>query len=249
MVHSLNVQNPGNTVLASLAQYQETGFSARLERESCKGRELSREERSSAGELRFATMNVNSVYGREAAICDTMLKMSIACLGVQEPMLRASAAPKGLFRSSYSKVGENGRRGLMWIIHPGWAPWVEEVLDLPSGDHPNILWIRVRVQGGDWYAATVYFPNDAAEAKQTIEELLKDLDQLPADAVTIIAGDMNGDPFQRKGTNTPISRLYHCCSPILAFYLSPAPTPMRSPALLAVRILTFSQCQRQRFTT
>ena len=173
--------------------------------------------------VRWAIMNVNSIYHRETALCDVMLKEGIALLAMQETFMRPSRPTKGLFSSihgdPYVKYGAHGRRGLMTLVHPEWAHRIKEA-QLPSGDNPNILWVTVEGGPKRWFVANVYFPNDAKEAKEVILALLADLEAIPEGTLVIVMGDMNGDPFQRKGTNRSVLPLLFS-SPLLVLIPRP----------------------------
>jgi hypothetical protein len=95
--------------------------------------------------LSWASLNVRSVYGREKTLTDLMCKNRISVLALQETFVRPNDPPSGLFTSVYSKPSDNGKRGVMLLVHPllekatQWEPG-------KGGSNPNILWIRV--EGG-----------------------------------------------------------------------------------------------------
>ena len=125
-------------VMSDLANFTEVKFSTPVSITGARG------IRGSAGPLsglvNWESMNVNSIYGREKQICKAMFRYKIAFLAVQEPMLRPGRLPQGLFKTVFAKFGADGRRGLMWIVHPDFAHCAHLIAQL--GDlfsHPNYL--------------------------------------------------------------------------------------------------------------
>ena len=134
-----------------------------------------------------------------------MVREKIGFVGIQEAWIKPLKPIQGLFKSTYPRYGANGCRGLLWVVHPDFAAFTADMSnEMPSEYHPNVLWIRVTHGDETWYAATVYLPNNTKEARETIEALVKDVKHLPEGSSVIILGDMNGDPFQRKGTNKSV---------------------------------------------
>jgi len=166
--------------------------------------------------LRVATYNARSVYGREEAICQFMLKHEIALLAIQEPMLHANNMPKGFFKSILCKPDEvAGKRGLMWVIHPAWKNRVREELGLDEDSH-SVQWVQVTLGQEEWYFANVYLPHPEnrrrkamrsdtkCEAKEAVACVLRGVQQVlhrNPRAHLIVLGDMNADPFTEKGSN------------------------------------------------
>jgi hypothetical protein len=85
-------------------------------------------------------------------------RMSV--LALQETFERANDSPLGLFESVYSKPSEDGRRGVMLIVHPllekaaHWEPGL-------GGSNPNILWIKLEVGGLGYFVASMYMPDNS----------------------------------------------------------------------------------------
>jgi len=120
--------------------------------------------------LRVATYNARSVYGREEAINHFIMEHQIALLAIQEPMLVANNMPRGLIRSNLWKVDPHeGRRGLMWIIHPAWKDRVAEDNTL-GGGCCNILWVKVTLDMEEWYLANVYLPHRKRKTNENTED-------------------------------------------------------------------------------
>ena len=217
-VQSLKDDTPPEVVylMGKLADFPEVAFSA-YPSSVPRPRFVPKGGLAEANRVKWATMNVNSIYGRETGLCNVMLKEGIALLAMQETFLTPSRPTSGLFSSEcgdpYVKYGAHGRRGLMSLVHPDWAHKIREA-QMPSGANPNILWVTVEVGPDLWYSANVYFPNDTKEAKEVISALLADLDTLPKETRIVIMGDMNGDPFQRKGTNRTVLPLLFSSPPI-----------------------------------
>ena len=152
--------------------------------------------------LTWASLNVRSIYGREKTLTDVMCKHRISVLALQETFERSNDPPSGLFASVYSKPSDDGRRGVMLIVHPllekaaQWEPGL-------GGTNPNILWIKVEMGGLDYFVASVYMPDNSKykEADEVARQLFADLDIIPGRALTVIMGDWNFDPFEDKGRN------------------------------------------------
>ena len=108
----------------------------------------------------------------------------------------------GLFESTYSKPGDNGRRGVMIIVHPFLEKETRLAGDL-GGLNPNILWIRIDMEEGTYFVASVYLPDNRKhkEADEVINQLFEDMESIAAEALIIIMGDWNFDPFIDKGSN------------------------------------------------
>ena len=83
----------------------------------------------------------------------------ISVLALQETFERANDPPVGLFESVYSKPSDDGRRGVMLIVHPlleKAAQWESGL----GGSNPNILWIKLDVGGLDYFVASIYMPDN-----------------------------------------------------------------------------------------
>ena len=185
--------------LNELVNYEEVAFTDKVDTAYGTVRTLGR-RRTTVG---WGSYNARSVYGREQAINEIMNRKNIGFVGIQEANVRPGRPT--LFNSAFARYGANGLKGLLWVVHPDYAAvTVDLTNEMPSGTHPNILWIRTPLGNVDWYAATVYLPNDTKETRETIKTLMLDIDQIPVGSNIIILGDMNGDPFQRKGTNKSI---------------------------------------------
>ena len=130
--------------------------------------------------LTWAFLNVRSIYGREKTLTDLMCKNRISVLALQETFERPNDPPSGLFASVYSKPSDDGRRGVMLIVHPllekaaQWEPGL-------GGTNPNILWIKVEMGGLDYFVASVYMPDNSKykEADEVARQLFANLDIIP----------------------------------------------------------------------
>ena len=69
-------------------------------------------------QLTWASLNVRSIYGREKALSELMIQQQISALALQETFERVNDPPEGLPKSTFSKPADNGRRGVMIMVHP-----------------------------------------------------------------------------------------------------------------------------------
>lgn len=174
-------------------------------------------------------MNVNSIYGREKQICDAMYKHNIALLAIQEPMLRLGRPPTGLFKTTLAKPGPNGRRGLMWVIRPDYSPLASAMTSTTMDPDPNLFWLKVNLANDqEWNIVCVYLPNEKRDAKATVSNLLRDIRSLPEDSFIVILGDMNADPFTKRGVNVAALRLL-TSAPQLELLVRPSPDKCTRP--------------------
>ena len=191
--------------LKELADYEEFALTDRTDNTI---RNYSKTELRRAGTIRWGSYNARSIYGRGHALSALMVREKLGFVGIQEAWIKPLKPIQGLFKSTYPRYGANGCRGLLWVVHPDFAAFTADMSnEMPSEYHPNVLWIRVTHGDETWYAATVYLPNNTKEARETIEALVKDVQHLPEGSSVIILGDMNGDPFQRKGTTKSVLTL------------------------------------------
>ena len=95
----------------------------------------------------------------------------ISVLALQETFERANDPPLGLFKSVYSKPSDDGRRGVMLIVHPllekaaQWEPGL-------GGSNPNILWIKLDVGGLDYFVASIYMPDNSRNKEADVPKYL-----------------------------------------------------------------------------
>ena len=141
---------------------------------------------------------------------ETMSHHRIGFLALQETFERVNDPPLGLFDSTYSKAGDNGRRGIMMVVHPA----LEMATQLAPGLgllNPNVIWLQADLGGVIHYVASVYFPDNRKdkEADLTAKRILEDIEAIPKEAPIIIMGDWNYDPFEDKGQNKTAFRLVH----------------------------------------
>ena len=61
---------------------------------------------------------MRSIYGREKALSELMIQQQISVLALQETFERVNDPPEGLPKSTFSKPADNGRRGVMIMVHP-----------------------------------------------------------------------------------------------------------------------------------
>ena len=151
--------------------------------------------------LTWASLNVRSIYGREKTLKELMCLNRISVLALQETFERANDPPVGLFESVYSKPSDDGRRGVMLIVHPLLEKAARE--SGLGGSNPNILWIKLDVGGLDYFVASIYMPDNSRnkEADDVAAQIFSDIDTMPDRAIIILLGDWNFDPFEDKGRN------------------------------------------------
>ena len=152
--------------------------------------------------LTWASLNVRSIYGREKTLAELMTQYQISVLALQETFQRANDPPKGLPVSTFSKPADNGRRGVMIVVHPTLESAAQNALGL-GGGNPNILWITLTIGDAAYFVASVYLPDNSKdkEADEVAEQLINDIGDIPGEAFIIIMGDWNYDPFKAKGKN------------------------------------------------
>jgi hypothetical protein len=65
------------------------------------------------------------------------------------------------------------------------------------------LWITLGIGDAVYFVASVYLLDNTKnkEADETAEQLVNDIGDIPAEALIIIMGDWNYDPFKAKGKN------------------------------------------------
>ncbi len=105
---------------------------------------------------------MRSVYGREETLLDLKLQNRISVLALQETLERANDPPVGFPASTYSKPGDNGRRGVMLVVHPSLASAANPVRRL-GDSNPNILWIRMMKENTNYYVTSVYLPDNSKD--------------------------------------------------------------------------------------
>jgi hypothetical protein len=152
--------------------------------------------------LTWASLNVRSIYGREKTLTELMQQNQISVLALQETFERVNDPPEGLPRSTYSKPGDNARRGVMLVVHPSLEKAARSAPEL-GGDNPNILWVQLDIGDASYFAASIYLPDNSKsnEADEVVKQLLADIEAIPREARVIIMGDWNYDPFSEKGKN------------------------------------------------
>ena len=157
--------------------------------------------------LTWASLNVRSIYGREKTLIELMSQHQISVLALQETFQRANDPPVGLPVSTFSKPADNGRRGVMLVVHPALASAALSASGL-GGENPNILWISLDIGDATYFVASVYLPDNTKnkEADEVAEQLFNDIGDIPGEALIIIMGDWNYDPFSEKGENKAACR-------------------------------------------
>ena len=108
--------------------------------------------------ITWASLNVRSIYGREKVLSELMIHHKISFLALQETFVRPNDPPEGLFASTYSTPGDNGRRGVMIVVHPALERAAQLAPGL-GGDSPNILWVKVTIDNAPYLVASVYVPD------------------------------------------------------------------------------------------
>jgi hypothetical protein len=90
----------------------------------------------------------------------------------------------------------------MIIVHPFLEKETRLAGDL-GGLNPNILWVRIDMEEGTYFVASVYLPDNRKhkEADEVVNQLFEDMESIAAEALIIIMGDWNFDPFIGKGSN------------------------------------------------
>ena len=149
-------------------------------------------------------MSDRSTYGREKTLIELMNQHQISVLALQETFQRANDPPVGLPVSPFSKPADNGRRGVMLVVHPALASAALSASGLGGGGgNPNILWITLDIGDATYFVASVYLPDNTKnkEADEVAEQLFNDIGDIPGEALIIIMGDWNYDPFKAKGKN------------------------------------------------
>ena len=121
-----------------------------------------------------------------------MRRENLNFLVITEAFTRPADPPKGLFESTYSMPGVNGRRGVLLSVDPDTAVITELASNL-GGGNPNILWVVTDDGGLLTYTAGVYWPDNTRgkEADAAARQLLEDIDIIPQSAHIIILGDLN----------------------------------------------------------
>ena len=102
-------------VSRDFATFPETRFAAQGPGE---GRRIQAATQRPPLHLTWASLNVRSIYGREKTLKELRCLTRISILALQETFERANDPPVGLFESVYSKPSDDGRRGVMLIVHP-----------------------------------------------------------------------------------------------------------------------------------
>ena len=131
-----------------------------------------------------------------------MEQEDIAFLGVTEAKL-TNNDPPNFNDHVHSKGGgyypfQNevpGTRGLLWLVSPSWH---QAASALPQSS-PNFAWLRVECPAKLVYICLVYLGrNDATDVAQSLyaaNRIVSDARGFDPNAVVIICGDMNADPF------------------------------------------------------
>ena len=76
---------------------------------------------------------MRSIYGREKALSDLLIQNQISVLALQETFERANEPPQGLPKSTFSRPADNGRRGVMIIVHPDMERAAQCAIELGGG--------------------------------------------------------------------------------------------------------------------
>ena len=145
---------------------------------------------------------MRSIYGREKALSELMIQQQISVLALQETFERVNDPPEGLPKSTFSKPADNGRRGVMIMVHPALERSAQCAAEL-GGGNPNILWVTLDFEDAAYFVASVYLPDNSKnkEADEVVRQLFDDIEAVPVGAHVIILGDWNYDPFKVKGKN------------------------------------------------
>ena len=135
LTHEGTLPQGAQSLCHYFADYKEERFAAPTRKQA---RESPDPEQRAIRQLTWASLNVRSIYGREKALSALMSRHQISVLALQETFERANDPPEGLPKSTFSKAADNGRRGIMVIVHPALERSAQCATELGGGDpkHP-----------------------------------------------------------------------------------------------------------------
>jgi len=199
LTHEGSLPPGAQSLCHRFADYKEERFAAPPRNQA---RESPDPDQRAFRQLTWASLNVRSIYGREQTLSALMSRHQISVLALQETFERTNDPPEGLPKSTFSKAADNGRRGIMVIVHPALERSAQCATEL-GGGNPNILWVALDFDDAVYFVASVYLPDNTKhkEADEVVRQLFLDIADIPDGAHVIIMGDWNFDPFRAKGKN------------------------------------------------
>ena len=156
-------------------------------------------------ELRLSSFNCRSAHRRGEALVRMMSEKKIDILLLQEAKIAANNLPEGYPESTRFRCHSTPNiRGLMILLSEGIEDSVE---DTDLGNHQNLLWVKVNNLTSPGMVGNVYFSpleEDSDENESTLQTLQRDLKTIKErgeSAWIAVGGDLNFDPFKKKGIN------------------------------------------------
>ncbi len=75
------------------------------------------------------------------------------------------------------------------------------------GANPNILWIKMGVEGLDYFVASIYMPDSSRnkEEDEVAAKIFVDIDTMPDRAIIILLGEWDFDPLRTRAATRQLS--------------------------------------------